>query len=176
MRFARGDILDYVSVRVPGRLRIGLSCLCAIAGLLPVILPASASAATASSAAGAASAASAASASSAASGNSFSELANGGQQTATSTTPTATTKTTETTASTTTSNSNTGTVLVLGLVSACALLAGIGFMILRDAHRVAPVPDGQATGEGRPARDVAVMMRKRRAKAKAARRQRKRTR
>lgn len=67
-------------------------------------------------------------------------------------------------------------MLLLGLISAGALIAGIAFLILRDAHRVAPVPDGQATAEGRPARDVATMMRKRRAKAKAARRQRKRNR
>jgi hypothetical protein len=67
-------------------------------------------------------------------------------------------------------------VLLLGLIAAGALIAGIAFMILRDAHRVAPVPDGQVTGEGRAARDVAAMMRKRRAKAKAARRQRKRNR
>jgi hypothetical protein len=74
------------------------------------------------------------------------------------------------------SNSNTSSVLLLGLIAAGALLAGIAFMILRDARRVAPIPDGQVTAEGRPARDVAAMMRRRRAKAKAARRQRKRNR
>ena len=67
-------------------------------------------------------------------------------------------------------------MLLLGLIAAGALIAGIAFMILRDAHRVAPVPDGQVTAAGRPARDVAATMRKRRAKAKAARRQRKRNR
>ena len=111
---------------------------------------------------------------SAAGGSAFNELAEGGKQTSTATTPT-TTKT-ESTASTTTSNSNTSSVLLLGLIAAGALITGIAFMILRDARRVAPIPDGQVTAEGRPARDIAVMMRKRRAKAKAARRQRKRNR
>ncbi len=115
-------------------------------------------------------------AASAASGSAFSELAQGGKQTSTATTPATTTAKTESTASTTTSNSNTGSVLLLGLIAAGALITGIAFMILRDARRVAPVPDGQVTAEGRPAHDVAAMMRKRRAKAKAARRQRKRNR
>jgi hypothetical protein len=159
-----------VSISVTRRLRVGLGCICVIFGLLPAVACASTSAAasTATSAAGAASATK---------GNAFSELATGGQQTSTaSTTPTATTKTTETTASTATSNSNTSGVLLMGLIAAGALIAGISFLILRDARRVAPVPDGQTGAEGRPARDMAAMMRKRRAKAKAARRQRKRTR
>lgn len=80
------------------------------------------------------------------------------------------------TSSTTTSNSKSTGLLLLGLIAAGALIAGIAFMILRDARRVAPVPEGQLTAQGRPARDMAAMMRKRRAKAKAARRQRKRNR
>jgi hypothetical protein len=116
----------------------------------------------------------AAMAASAAGGSAFSELTAGGKQTSTATTPT-TTKT-ESTATTTTSNTNTSSVLLLGLIAAGALIAGIAFMILRDARRMAPIPDGQVTAEGRSARDVAAMMRKRRAKAKAARRQRKRNR
>jgi hypothetical protein len=67
-------------------------------------------------------------------------------------------------------------VLLLGLVAAGALIAGIAFVIMRDARRVAPVSDGQVTGMGRSGRDPATTMRKRRAKAKAARRQRKRNR
>lgn len=110
----------------------------------------------------------------AASGNAFSELTEGGQQASTATTPT-TPKTVSTASTTTTSNTNTSGVLLLGLIAAGALITGIAFMILRDARRVAPVPDGQMAA-GRPARDVAAMMRKRRAKAKAARRQRKRNR
>ncbi len=146
---------------MPARLHappwVRLGCLCAVAALVSagVCVPA----AVAASAGG---------------GSPFSELTEGGKEASTSTTPT--TATTESTASTATSNSNTSSVLVLGLAAAGALIAGIAFMILRDARRVAPVPDGQVTGAGRPARDAAATMRKRRAKAKAARRQRKRNR
>lgn len=107
-------------------------------------------------------------------GSAFSELTEGGKE-ASATATTASTASTESSASTS-SNSNTGTVLVLGLVAAAVLIGGIAFLIMRDAHRVAPVPDGQVGGMGRSARDPAVTMRKRRAKAKAARRQRKRNR
>jgi hypothetical protein len=106
----------------------------------------------------------------------FSELTQGGKEASTGTAPTRTAPAKETNVSTATSNANTSGVLVLGLAAAGALIAGIAFMILRDARRVAPVPDGRATAAGRPARDVAAMMRRRRAKAKAARRQRKRNR
>jgi hypothetical protein len=136
-----------------------LGCLCAVSALVPVSV--GAPTAVAASTGGGSGA--------------FSELTAGGQKTSTSTTPT-TTATTASTASSTSSNSNTGSVLLLGLIAAGALIAGIAFMILRDAHRVAPIPDGQVTAAGRPARDLAVTMRKRRAKAKAARRQRKRNR
>ena len=47
------------------------------------------------------------------------------------------------------SGSNTGTVLVLGLGAAVVLIGGIAFLIMRDAHRMAPVPDGQVSGHGR---------------------------
>jgi hypothetical protein len=105
----------------------------------------------------------------AAGGNAFSELTKGGQET----TPTTTTATTASTEST--SSSNSSKVVLLALVAAVALLVGIAFVIVRDARRVAPVDDGQLTG-GATARDTAAQMRKRRAKAKAARRQRKRNR
>jgi hypothetical protein len=105
-------------------------------------------------------------------GSAFSELTEGGKETSTETTASTATKE----ASTSGSNANTGTVLVLGLIAAAVLIGGIAFLIMRDAHRVAPVPEGQLTGVGRPARDPAVTMRKRRAKAKAARAQRKRNR
>jgi hypothetical protein len=52
------------------------------------------------------------------------------------------------------------------------LLGAIAFLIIRDARGVAPVSDPQLA-EARSARDSAVALRKRRAKAKAARRQRK---
>jgi len=102
-------------------------------------------------------------------GSAFSELTEGGQSSTETTT-------TATTAASTKSSSDSGTVLLLALIAAGVLLAGIAFMILRDAHSVAPVPDGQVGGMGRSGRDTAVMMRNRRAKAKAARRQRKRNR
>ncbi|HEV3318240.1 MAG TPA: hypothetical protein VG053_00715 [Solirubrobacteraceae bacterium] len=145
-----------MTVRPTSRAKIRLCCLCTIAALIPA-------GACAPAAVGA----------SAGSGGAFNELTQGGQEASTATTPTTTTKESTSTA---TSSSNTSSVLLLGLIAAGALIAGIAFMILRDAHRVAPVPDGQVTAAGRPARDVAATMRKRRAKAKAARRQRKRNR
>jgi hypothetical protein len=133
-----------------------LGCLCSIAAL--VVSGACAPVAGAASLGG---------------GSAFSELTEGGKETSTETTAsTATTKE----SSTSGSGSNTGTVLLLGLIAAGALIGGIAFLIMRDARRVAPVPEGQLTGVGRPARDPAVAMRKRRAKAKAARAQRKRNR
>jgi hypothetical protein len=84
------------------------------------------------------------------------------------------TRTTTSTASTETT-SNSSTVIVLALAAAAVLLIGIAFVIVRDARRVAPVPDGQLPG-GAAARDPAAELRRRRAKAKAARRQRKRNR
>jgi uncharacterized protein HemX len=102
-------------------------------------------------------------------GNAFSELTKGGQET-TPTTTTATTAATESTSST-----NSSKVVLLALVAAVALLIAIAFVIVRDARRVAPADDGQLASET-TARDTAAQMRKRRAKAKAARQQRKRTR
>jgi hypothetical protein len=71
------------------------------------------------------------------------------------------------------SSSNGNTALILAFVAAIALLVGIAFVILRDAHSVAPVSDGPSGGG---TRDPAARMRKRRRKAKAARQQRKRNR
>jgi hypothetical protein len=94
----------------------------------------------------------------------FSELTEG--QTETETTPTTTT------ATTTETSSNTGSVLVIAGGAALLLLGAIAFLIMRDARRVAPAGDG-LLGKGGSGHDTAAMMRKRRAKAKAARRQRK---
>jgi hypothetical protein len=102
-------------------------------------------------------------------GSSFSELTEGSSE------PTET-STNKTGGQSSTSGSSSSTVLLLSLIAAGVLLAGIAFVILRDARRVAPVPDGQVGASGRPARDTAVQMRKRRARAKAARQQRKRNR
>ena len=100
-------------------------------------------------------------------GNALSELTQGGQET--------TTTATTATAAKTESSSNSSTVVVLALVAAVALLVGIAYVIIRDARRVAPVPEGQLV-DGNPARDSAARLQQRRAKAKAARRQRKRNR
>jgi len=54
-------------------------------------------------------------------------------------------------------------------------LVGIALVIARDARRVAPAGDAQLS-EARSARDTAARVRRRRAQAKAARRQRKRNR
>jgi beta-lactamase regulating signal transducer with metallopeptidase domain len=94
----------------------------------------------------------------------FSELTEG----QTESTPTETT----TTAATTETTSNTGSVLWIAGGAALLLLGGIAFLIMRDARSVAPAGDG-LLGKGGSGHDTAAMMRKRRAKAKAARRQRK---
>jgi hypothetical protein len=100
-------------------------------------------------------------------GNALSELTQRGQETTTTPTTTTTAKTE--------SSSNSSTVIILALVAAIALLVGIAYLIMRDARRVAPVPEGQFA-EGSAARDSAARLQQRRAKAKAARRQRKRNR
>jgi heme-binding NEAT domain protein len=91
--------------------------------------------------------------------------------------PETTTPTTPTTSSTSTETSNTKStsILVIAFVAAAVLLGGITFVIIRDVRRVAPATDAEMA-EGSSARDPAVALRKRRAKAKAARRQRKRNR
>jgi hypothetical protein len=68
--------------------------------------------------------------------------------------------------------------LVLIFGSAMAVLAGIAWIILRDAHRAAPVLErSQAPAEKKlSARERERQQRQRRDKAKAARRQRKRNR
>ncbi len=62
--------------------------------------------------------------------------------------------------------------VLLAIIVGAALLAGIAYMIVRDARSVAPVGDGGVGG--RAAGDPAAALRKRRAKAKAGRQQRKR--
>ena len=102
----------------------------------------------------------------------FSELAGKAQET----TPTTPTRTTASTAATeSTSSSNSGTLIVLATGVAIVLLVGIGYLIFRDARKVAPAGDGQLA-EVSGARRPATRLHKRRAQAKAARRQRKRNR
>jgi uncharacterized protein HemX len=88
------------------------------------------------------------------------------------------TKTTTTAATTSSSsaeptNSHTTILLVLG--AAVVVLMGIAFGIVRDARRVAPATEREMI-QGSAASDTATRMQKRRAKAKAARKQRKRNR
>jgi beta-lactamase regulating signal transducer with metallopeptidase domain len=89
-------------------------------------------------------------------------------------TPTTTTTTTTTTSSTESKTLGTKT-LVLVASAAAALLAAIAFVIVRDARKVAPVTDPHLAEEA-TARRSAEQLRKRRARAKAARQQRKRNR
>jgi hypothetical protein len=79
------------------------------------------------------------------------------------------------TSAVTTETTNSHTVILLGIGAAALLLGGIVFVIARDARRVAPAGDPDLI-ERSSARDQAVRLQKRRAKAKAARKQRKRTR
>jgi hypothetical protein len=105
---------------------------------------------------------------SSAEGGAFNELSKAGQEETTQT------QKTETTTSTTpVSNSKKTVIIAIG--AAVVLLTAIALVIVRDARHTAPATDPAVT-EARAARDTAVTMRKRRAKAKAARKQRKRTR
>jgi hypothetical protein len=86
-------------------------------------------------------------------------------------TNTTTTATSTSSAEPTTSH----TTILLVLAAAVLVLSGIAFVIVRDARRVAPATEREMI-EGSAASDTAARMRKRRAKAKAARQQRKRNR
>jgi hypothetical protein len=101
--------------------------------------------------------------------NAFNELTQGGSE--------ATNTATTTTASRVSSEpaTNSQTVIILALVAAVLLLVGIAFVIARDARKVVPAGDPELTA-GMASRDWAARQRKRRAKAKAARQQRKRNR
>jgi len=101
-------------------------------------------------------------------GGAFSELSQGAQEEATKTQKTETTGSTAPT-------SNSKRTVVIALVAAVALLVAIAFVIVRDARKVAPAGDPQLA-EARSAHDSATTLRRRRAKAKAARQQRKRNR
>jgi hypothetical protein len=83
--------------------------------------------------------------------------------------------TTTTTSTKPESTSNSKSVVVLALAVAAVLLGGVAFVIVRDARKIAPATDA-ALGESAGARHSAAQLRKRRARAKAARRQRKRNR
>ena len=102
-------------------------------------------------------------------GNSFSELTQGQSETTT-----AKKATTPATRESSTSSNSTGLIVIIS-AAALVLLAGIGFVIFRDARRFAPAGDAQLS-EARASRDAAARVRRRRARAKAARQQRRRNR
>ena len=104
-------------------------------------------------------------------GSSLQELAENGEET-----NTATTSTTSTAATESSSTTNDQKTILIAIVAAVVLLSGIAFVITRDARRVAPATDADLESARAGSRDPAVMLRKRRAKAKAARQQRKRNR
>jgi hypothetical protein len=102
-------------------------------------------------------------------GNAFNELTEGHSE------PTKSVTTSTASHGSSESTTNSQTVIVLALVAAVLLLVGIAFVIARDARKVAPAGDPELTA-GMASRDWAARQRKRRAKAKAARQQRKRNR
>ncbi len=105
-------------------------------------------------------------------GNSFNELSQKAQET----TSTAATTTTSTTGSSSASkNSNSNSIIFIGIGAAVVLLLGIGFVIVRDARRVAPA-GAEDLIDGRSGKDNTRRHANRRQKAKAARRQRKKNR
>ncbi len=101
--------------------------------------------------------------------NSFNELSEKASQ---ETTPTETTSTTKTEES---ESHNSSKTILIAAGAAVVLIAVIGFVIVRDARRVAPA-GAEDLGEGKRGHDPAVRHRRRRAKAKAARQQRKKNR
>jgi len=103
-------------------------------------------------------------------GNSFSELSQKAQEEE----PRSTSKTSTTSTESSESHNSSKTLLV-GLGAAVVLLLAIGVVIVRDARHVAPAGAEDFT-EGKRASDRVARRRNRRAKAKAARRQRKKNR
>ncbi len=80
-----------------------------------------------------------------------------------------------TTAAASSETHNTSTLLLAGVGVAAVLLIGIVFLIMRDLRSVVPATDGELF-EGSTPRHSEEALRRRRAKAKAARKQRKRNR
>jgi hypothetical protein len=107
------------------------------------------------------------------SGGSLSELQQKAEEPETEATPTTATSATSETETGEAKNSDKTLLVVLG--AAVLLLSGITFVIVRDARRVAPAGETDML-ERRPSADRAIRHRKRRAKAKAAKAQRKRNR
>jgi len=88
-----------------------------------------------------------------------------------------TAKTTTTSRESSNNTSNSNTTILIGTIVAVAILIGIGYVIVRDARRRAPVTDAELDAEETRLRhDRSEEMRRRRAKAKAAKQQRKKNR
>lgn len=90
-------------------------------------------------------------------------------------TNTATTATTASTATKEAEPHNSRSVILVVAGAAVLLLSGVAFVIVRDARKVAPAGEAELM-EGSTPRHSEAALRKRRAKAKAARQQRKRNR
>lgn len=152
--------------------RSRLGCLCVVMALLLSLSGAGASAALAASAPlkpnGGGAVGGANTTPEGANGNAFNELSQGGGQ------PETQTQSTENRIATTPPKNSKKTVIVI-VIAALVVLVAIAFVIVRDARRVAPAGDPQLA-EARSAHDSAATLRKRRAKAKAARQARKRNR
>jgi hypothetical protein len=102
-------------------------------------------------------------------GNAFNELSEKAGEATTSTETTATTKTSEN------EPRNSNKTILIGIGAAVVLLIAIGYVIVRDARRVAPAgPDD--VGEGKRGSDPGVRQANRRAKSKAARQARRKNR
>jgi hypothetical protein len=87
----------------------------------------------------------------------------------------ATTATTATTATKESEPHNSRSLILVVAGAAVLLLSGVAFVIVRDARKVAPAGEAEFA-EGSTPRHSEAALRKRRAKAKAARQQRKRNR
>jgi hypothetical protein len=151
-RYAR-DVPSPARLSPARALRLWLPCVCAVLAILSAATPAVTLAAGQLNP-----------------GSALGELAGGQPET-----PTATTSTTSTASSETETRSNSKTLILAALGAAVVLLVGIAFVIVRDARRLAPATDDDLI-EATSGHDAAVRLARRRAKAKAARKQRKRTR
>jgi hypothetical protein len=101
-------------------------------------------------------------------GNALGELTKSEPETTTTAAKATTTTTTE-------EPKNNSSTVFLAIGAGAVLLLGIVFVIMRDVRRVAPAGDVEMA-EATVARDTALRVSRRRAKAKAARQQRKRNR
>jgi hypothetical protein len=109
------------------------------------------------------------------SGSALGNLTKGSSETTASTPTTATTATTASTATTESEPHNSRSIILIVAGAAVLLLSGVAIVIVRDARKFAPASEAEFA-EGSTPRHTEAALRKRRAKAKAARMQRKRNR